>query len=587
MFDKLNIKQKYSFFVVLILIALTLCIYWPVQNYGFTYFDDDVYVTRNSNIQAGMTLEGLRWAFTTKYFGLWNPLTWLSLMFDYQLFGFNAGGYHWTNVILHILNSVLLFLLFKNLTGAVWRSACVAALFAVHPINVESVVWIAERKNVFSTLFWITTMLFYVRYVRRPDWKRYLPVLISFTLGLMSKPMLVTLPFVLLLIDCWPLDRTNIIPPDNNAEKHIVLKKEKLRFLVLEKVPLFILSAISILIVLYNPQLKHVAQFSRSIDFTQKINNAIFSYAMYLKKLFWPTDLFIPYLYLHHPLWQIFLFAILLMLVTFIVCRYIKKYPYLSVGWFWYLGTLVPVIGVFQIGEHTMADRYAYVPFIGIFVIIAWSVGQIASKKNIFKKISIIAVVLSIGILALATYKQQELWSNTASLFEYSLKKDPRNYIAYAVLGQEMAKQDKNEKALYYYDMALKLNPGIYSVYLSKGLVLMKIGRRDDALEYFRKAIKLNKLFPESYYNLGFLYLAENNTEKAIAYFKKVIALNPDYIEAYNGLGVALVKHGKIQEGIMQFKKVLDINPHNKNAQKNIILTQQIMKKNNDRLFAP
>ena len=210
MFDKLSMHQKYSILVVLMLIILTLGVYWPVQDYKFIGFDDSVYIIGDSHVQYGITKEGVCWAFTTKYFGLWNPLTWLSLMVDYQFFRFNAGGYHWTNVILHVLNSILLFLLFRNCTGAIWRSAFVAALFAVHPINVESVVWIAERKNVLSTFFWMLTMLFYVRYARQPDWKHYLPVFISFALGLMSKPMLMTLPFVLLLLDYWLLNRTAI-----------------------------------------------------------------------------------------------------------------------------------------------------------------------------------------------------------------------------------------------------------------------------------------------------------------------------------------------------------------------------------------
>ena len=267
MFDKLSIHQKYSIFVVLILIILTLGVYWSVQNYEFINLDDFMYITQNSHVQSGITLDGFRWAFSTKYFGLWNPLTWLSFMLDYQFFRFNAGGYHWTNVIIHVFNTVLLFFLFRNLTGTVWRSAFVAALFAIHPINVESVAWIAERKNVLSTFFWMLTMLFYVWYARQPNWKRYLPVFISFALGLMSKPMLVTLPFVLLLLDYWPLNRT-AINTQNETEIQVTLKagKEKLSFLILEKIPLFILSAISICVMFYLPQSASAPQSKRIID---------------------------------------------------------------------------------------------------------------------------------------------------------------------------------------------------------------------------------------------------------------------------------------------------------------------------------
>ena len=309
-------------------------------------------------------------------------------------------------------------------------------------------------------------MLFYVWYVKKPNWKRYLPVFIIFALGLMSKPMLVTLPFVLLLLDYWPLKRT-AIQTRNVTEIQIPLKegKEKLGFLILEKVPLFILSAISICIMYYLPQSTSASQFERSIGivFTERIGNTIFSYVMYLKKLFWPTDLSIYYLYLNIPLWQIFLSATFLIIITILVCKYFKKYPYLPFGWFWYLGTLVPVIGIVQIGDLTMADRYAYVTFIGLFVIIAWGAGQISSKVISLKKPFIFASVFIIVLFTVATHNQIKIWTNTVTLFEDVLKKDPNNYLAYYIIGQEMAKNGENEKALYYFDMAIKIRSRILS----------------------------------------------------------------------------------------------------------------------------
>ncbi|MCE5213031.1 MAG: tetratricopeptide repeat protein [Deltaproteobacteria bacterium] len=499
-------------------------------------------------------------------------------MLDFQLFRFNAGGYHWTNVIIHVFNTVLLFFLFRNLTGAIWRSAFVAALFAVHPVNVESVAWIAERKNVLSTFFWLLTMLFYIRYVKQPNWKHYLPVFISFALGLMSKPMLVTLPFLLLLIDYWPLDRT-FINTRNKIDARLILKtgKEKLSFLIGEKIPLFILSAISIWITVYSPRSASLPQFEKTIDsfFIQRINNVIFSYAMYLKKLFWPTDLYIPYLYLHIPIWQIFLSAAFLIMITILACKYFKKYPYLPVGWFWYLGTLVPVIGFIQIGEQTMADRYAYVPFIGIFVIIAWGAEQILSRKIILKKIFIFSSVLILILLTAATCNQLKLWTNTFTLFENTLKKDPNNYLVYALIGQELAKNDENEKALYYYDMALKLNPRVYAAYNNKGVILLKMGRRYEALEVFKKAMQLDNLSAAAYYHIGLLYFEDNNLDESIAYSLKAIEKESEYIEAYNLLGVALVEKGKIEEGMKYFEKALRINPNNANAQKNLKIARE------------
>src|SRR5208283_1919734 len=377
---------------------------------------------------------------------------------------------------------------------AIWRSAFVAALFAIHPINVESVVWIAERKNVLSTFFWVLTMLFYVWYVKQPNWKRYLPVFISFALGLMSKPMVVTLPFVLLLLDYWPLNRT-AIHTQNNTEIQVPLKtgKEKLSFLILEKVPLFILSAISICIIMDVPQ---SARTVASI-FIRRINNTIFYYAMYLKKLFWPMNLSIYYLYLNVPLWQILLSATFLIIITILVCKYFRKYPYLPFGWFWYLGTLVPVIGIVQIADITMADRYAYVSFIGLFVIIAWGAGQISSKVISFKKPIIFASIFIIVLFTVAAHNQVKIWTNTVTLFEDALKKDPNNYLAYHMIGQEMAKNGENEKALYYYDMVIKANPRFYPAYNNRGLILEKMGKRYEALKSFEKATQINKFFVE------------------------------------------------------------------------------------------
>jgi protein O-mannosyl-transferase len=587
MFDRLDIRQKYSLLVVLLLIILTLGVYWPVQNYDFINFDDSLYIIKNDHVRNGITLDGLSWAFSTKYFGLWNPLVWISFMTDSEFFRFNPGGYHWTNVILHLFDSILLFFVFRNLTGAIWRSAFVAGLFAIHPINVESVAWIAERKNVLSTFFWMLTILFYSRYVRQPHWKRYLPVFISLALGLMAKPMLVTLPFVLLLLDYWPLNRTAInTQSEVNIEAAPKKGPESLYFLILEKAPLFLLSAISIWIMFYSPHSASVPQFQRTVDpvVIQRIYNAIFSYAMYLKKLFWPQDLYIPYLYLNIPVWQIVLSAVTLIIITFFVCKHLKKYPYLPVGWFWFLGTLVPVIGIQQIGEHTMADRYAYVTFIGVFIMIAWGMGQISLKKIFLKKLFIFSSIAAVVLLTAATHYQLKLWNNTITLFQYTLKMDPNNYVAYAVMGQDLADQGKYEKALYYYDKTLKLNPGVYVAYINKGVVLLKLGKQDEAVKVFEEAIKLDNSF-SAYYQIGFIYFSNNDLDRTIAYALKTIERKPDDARAYNLLGAAFMKKGKIQEGIAQFQKVLLFDPNNKNARNNLQLA--LKKKRGDSGIVP
>ncbi|MBN1471511.1 MAG: tetratricopeptide repeat protein [Syntrophaceae bacterium] len=584
--DKINISRKQSILVVLLLIVLILCVYWPVQNYDFINFDDPTYIAENSQVQTGFTADGLRWAFSTNYFGLWNPMVWLSFMLDFHLFRFNAGGYHWTNVIIHIFNAILLFLLFRHLTGAIWRSAFVAALFAIHPINVESVAWISERKNVLSMFFWMTTMLCYVWYAKQPGWKRYVPVLISFALGLMSKPMLVTLPFVLLLIDYWPLNRT-AIGKQHKVVSHVTagLAKKRLKFLILEKIPLFLLSIISIWITLYFPHTASALRVEQTIDsvFSQRVINAIFSYGMYVKKIFWPTDLFIPYLYLHISIWQILLFSVLLVIITVFVCKYFKKYPYLPVGWFWYLGTLVPVIGLIQIGEQTMADRYAYVTVIGLFIMIAWGVEQLSVKKDIYKKILIMISLLSIGFLAVAAHHQQKQWQNSFTLFENTLEKDPNNYVAYVLIGQELAKNGKNEQALYYYDMGLKLTPKVYAAYKNKAIILNRLGNRHEAIRVLKKAIQEIQAPAEAYYVLGLLYLEDNNLDKCEEYSLKSVRKNPNYGDAYNLLGLVLLKKGNLEESMQNFEKALRINPDNIKVQKNLKIAKALRKNLNQK----
>jgi tetratricopeptide (TPR) repeat protein len=319
----------------------------------------------------------------------------------------------------------------------------------------------------------------------------------------------------------------------------------------------------------------------------QRITNVIFSYVMYLKKLVWPGDLSIWYLYLNVPIWQVFLTAFILIIVTIFVCKYFKKYPYLPVGWFWYLGTLIPVIGIIQIADLTMADRYAYVPLIGIFVMIAWSAEQISSKAAYFKKIFIFAAVLIITLLTVAAHHQIKLWTNTVTLFENALKKDPHNYFAYHKIGREAAKNGDNKKALDYYDMALKIRPTLYPAYYYKGHVLMKMGKRDEAYKNFETAIQAKNSFAEAYHFLGFLCFEDNKLDKAIEYFTKAIERESEYVEAYNGLGAALVQKGRIPEAIVQFQKALKIDPQNKTAQRNIRIATEMIKKNKGNQTTP
>jgi tetratricopeptide (TPR) repeat protein len=562
------------------LVVLTLGVYWPVQNYEFINYDDQLYVTENFRVQNGITLKSIKDTFTNFHTGHWHPLTMISHMLDWQMYGNRAGGHHWTSVVLHIINAILLFFLFRNLTGALWRSAFVATLFAIHPINVESVAWIAERKNVLSTFFFILTMLFYVWYVKQPNWKRYLPVFISFALGLLSKPMLVTLPFVLLLMDYWPLKRIDI-NTRNEANKIVLLKeaKEKLKLLIVEKVPLFILTAFSIFFTYYASIYVNDIQSIESLPVIKRISNAVFSYALYVKKLFWPNDLSVFYPFSDIVLWQISLAAMFLVSITLVVLKYFRKHPYLFVGWFWFIGTLVPVIGIVQVGSQAMADRYAYITFIGLFIMMAWGIQKVSSRNIYVKKMFVVASVLMIMLFTAASYHQVKLWSNTITLFEDAIKKNPDNYLAYQIVGLEMYKKEENEKALQFNEMAIKANPRIHAAYNNQGLVLMKMGKRDEALKNFEMALQVNKSASEVYYNMGQIYLDGREFDKSIEYSLKAIELNPDYLDAYNNLGVALVKRGSFKDGIMQFEKALQINPNYEKAKRNLQIIEKMKNK--------
>ncbi|HON58510.1 MAG TPA: tetratricopeptide repeat protein [Smithella sp.] len=568
---KTDLRRRHSWLAAVVLIALVLVIYWPVQHYGFINFDDQVYVADNFRIQHGITSKSLKDAFTSLNTGLWHPLTVLSFLFEYPLFGLNAGGYHWSNVIFHLLNSVMLFVLLRSMTGAVWRSAFVAVLFAVHPMNVESVAWIAERKNVLSTFFWILTMLLYVAYVRNPGWKRYVWVCVSFVLGLLSKPMLVTLPFVLLLMDYWPLNRT-FFNPAMEAQSPFAgwAGKRKTSFLIAEKIPLFALTIVSVAITLYCARRINSLVGLEEVSLSDRLGNAFYAYVSYMKKLFWPQDLAVFYPFVHQQTVQIVSAIAGILILTLFVCRYVRKIPYGAVGWFWYLGTLVPVIGIVQNGPYAMADRFVYVPFIGLFLAMAWAGHDMGTKNPFLKKYLAVAAVLVIAVFSVAARAQVKIWADTTTLFEDAVRKNPSNYMAYQVLALEFARQGKHDRALAYNDIAIRLDPRSSMAYNNKGLVLLAMGKKEEALKNFEKAIAVNKFFADAYHNLGQFYLDEKDWDKTIAYSFKAVAANPEYVKSYNNLGVAFLKKGEIAESIKYLKKALQIDPYYFPAQKNL-----------------
>ena len=546
--------------IILALVLLPLAVYWQIQKFEFVYYDDDIYVTRNDQIKSGVKYETIIYAFTDTHTANWHPLTMLLHMVDWQLYGEKAGGHHWSSVILHIFNTVLLFLLLNSMTGALWRSAFVAALFAIHPINVESVAWVSERKNVLSTFFWILTMLFYVWYVRQPGWKRYLPVLICFALGLMSKPMLVTLPFVLLLMDYWPLNRT-AINTQNEKELQPYLKsgKTKLSFLLLEKIPLFILTVMSICVTLYA---QHSVGAMIKMDYlplSRRIINAIVSYGLYIKKMFWPLDLSVFYPLSNTGLWKLFSITLFLVLLSAIALRYYRKHPYLVVGWFWFLGTLVPVIGIVQVGAQAMADRYAYVPFIGLFIMLVWFAADVAGKNTYLKSSLILISFLIVLVLSIISFQRCQLWGDQIALWDDVLKK---NKVAFAHNFRGLAYVDKGQyrMAMADYNSAINLDKNFVEAFNNRGNLYVNMGRYSQALQDYNEALSHDPKYFNAYYNRGILHLRSNELDEAISDFTQAINSKSDIADAFNKRGVAFSFKGEYKKSFADFTQALKLN---------------------------
>jgi protein O-mannosyl-transferase len=587
MLNKINISpQKQILFVYIALAVVTLAVFWQVNQYGFVKFDDDVYVTENSNIQSGITPEGVRWAFSTTYADFWHPLTWLSLMFDYQLHGLNAGGYHLTNLILHIMSALLLFWLFNRMTGAIWRSAFVAALFTLHPLHVESVAWIAERKDVLSAFFWMLTLCLYVYYTEKPAIRKYLLVLFCFACALMSKSMVVTLPIVMILLDYWPLDRlqSKTIGPDLTMDitpistKQGKKKKEERKKNILptidrklsetksagiiplwqlrEKAPFFILSAVFSIITIYaqyKPSVKHFTLVSR-------IANAPVAFVTYLEKTFWPHDLAFFYPFSDQiPLWQVLGAAILIIVISIAVIAVMKRLPYLFVGWLWYAITILPVIGIMQVIDFSMADRYTYLPSIGIAIMLAWGIPLVFPCEDMRKKILFPAGIAFLTVLAVLTWQQCGYWKNSIELFNHALQVTKNNDIAHNNLASFLLEEGKIGEAIEHYNEAIRIKSDDAYTYYNRGLAYFKLGRQQRAIEDYSEAIKLKPDFAEAYKSRGEVYAKIGQYQPAIEDFNKTISLNQNYSDAYMNRAVIYLNHRNITLGCLDAQKACEL----------------------------
>ncbi len=548
-------QSKALFFIVAGLIALaTFGVYWQVNDFGFITYDDPSFIYENNHVRTGLTSENIRWAFleVTNAVGHWHPLTWLSHMVDCELFGLNAGPHHIVNVLFHLANTVLLFWVLFRMTGGLWPSAFVAALFALHPLHVESVVWITERKDVLSTLFWILTMWAYLRYTERKCAGRYVLVVLVFALGLMAKPMLVTLPFVLLLLDYWPLGRLEFSQPISKV-------KNTFFTLVLEKLPLFALSAAgSILAFVAENSLGAIRAY---IPLKLRLGNAVVSYARYLVKMVWPEKLSLLYPLQEGSLaaWQVIGAVVLLIFITLLAIR-ARHHKWLAVGWFWYLGTFVPVIGIVQIGGQAIADRYTYVPLIGVFIIIAWTAGEFVPKwrwRNLL--LGILAVVILFAF-SVRTWFQVGYWRDSITLYKRSISVTSGNHDLLYNLAVVLAGQGEKEEAVKYFREELEIWPDDVEGHTNLGILLREQGRFDEAIGHFRQAIKLQPNEVPPHLNLGISLERENELE-AIIEFQEVLRIEPRHAMAHSYLGFIFGKQSSLDKAIEHCKKALQTDP--------------------------
>ena len=565
-------------FIGLLLALITLLAYLPASRDGFVNYDDQDYVTENSVVQKGLTWTGIKWAFTTGHASNWHPITWLSHMADCELFGLNPGAHHLVNVLFHTANVVLLLVLLLRLTGELWPGVFVAALFAWHPLHVESVAWISERKDVLSTFFALLTLLAYTRYakavtsdrwqvtrtnstlssVTRHPSRFYWLALFFFALGLMSKPMLVTLPFVMLLLDYWPLRRL----PDYK------FRIRDLKRLTLEKWPFFLLAAVSC-VVTFLDQSQRSGDAVASLELVPlhyRFCNALVSYGLYLLKMVWPVGLAVFYPLSEHLTWMLMAAtasAVVLAIISSFVWRAGRARAYLPVGWLWFLGTLVPVIGLVQVGGAALADRYTYIPSIGVFIAVTFGVRDLANRFQFPKKAIATAAVLILATCLILTENQLRYWHDSETLFAHALAVTKNNHIAHVNLGVALEQKGKLNEALAEYRAAEQLAPELYHIHNNLGNLLDNLGHPNKALTEYREAVLLNPSRPSLHNGAGIVLAELGRFDEAMRQFKEAARLDPTYPWAHFEIGKMRLKQGRDAEAIDEFREALRIDPNN------------------------
>ena len=566
-------ERSKSFLACLILTAVVFWVFCRALSYDFLAYDDYVYVVDNPHIKDGLTKEAVKWAFTSTYANFWHPVTWFSYMLDVEIFGTASFGFHFTNIILHYFNCLLLFAVLCRMTRALWPCLAVGLLFGIHPLHVESVAWVSERKDVLSFFFMMLAVGAYAAYVKAPSWWRYGAVTLFFILGLMAKPMLVTLPFVFLLLDYWPLNRTKLNPCETTKVLDFLS-------LVKEKAPLFVL-AIGFSILAMVAQEKDSALASvGEFDFALRIKNALVSYFLYLKNTVFPSQLSIFYPYPETvSLWAAAGSAAFILIVCMGVLYFHRCCPWLVTGWFWYLGTLVPVIGMVQVGDFSMADRFTYIPLVGIFIMFAWTAQKAWTGRPALRKWITIFFVIAVFGFGATAYRQAGYFKNSLTLFEHAVSVNPDNWLALNNLGITYNEMGKPQEAIECFQKALLKKPVFVEALNNLAGTLVKTERMQEALAYYYKAIEVMPEFSGTYYNLAVALETSDRLKEAKENYEIALRINPKNAEALNNLGVLQDRSGRTDEGIKNIKKALEIKPGYAEANYNIgnLLLKQSM----------
>lgn len=564
----------------LFLILSILIIYGQVKDFEFVTYDDSAYITDNPHIKKKLTLETIKWAFTSTHHKHWHPLTWISHILDYRLFGMDPAGHHVISVFIHIANTLLLFWFIKRTTGDCLKSGFVAALFALHPLHVEAVAWVADRKDVLCTLFWMLAMVTYAVYARRPSPITHLLVVLIFVMGLLSKPMVITMPLVFLLLDYWPLRRFTF-NPGNRVQSDDGRKKAMLN-MIGEKAIFLIFIVVSGIITIIVMQKPGIPAFNVAawVPTPMQLANVPLHYTGYIIQTIFPFHLAIPVRFISMPpVWKIIASLGALILISYFVFKKARRYPYLPVGWLWYLITLLPVVGLIRIGPVLMADHYTYIPLIGLFIIAVWGIPDLLQGwQHHQAALKLLAGTVIVGMMVLS-FIQVGYWKNSVTLYRHAISVRPNHALAHNNLGIVMSKQGKLKEAVYHFAQALRIKPDYANAFSNLGLALARQGKLEDAVFYYKKALKIKAKDAEVHFNLAQVYARQRNYDSAIAHYRQALRVRPRWATGHNHLGIALARKGRFEEAIDHFSMAIEMDYGLIEARKNLVIAQKLKRK--------